>query len=425
MPPASASLRAALVEQLLKNGSLTQAAVAGAFRAVPRHRFLPDVPLEEVYRDEAIPTKLLAGQAISSSSQPAIMAIMLEQLDLSPGQRVLEIGAGAGYNAALLGYLVGPGGEVVSLDIDDDLVAGARAHLSAAGVRNVQVICADGGNGWPHGAPYDRIILTVGSWDIAPAWREQLRPGGKLVLPLGISATGPQKCVAFLKPREDGGPWLTSQSVRDCGFMRLRGAFAGPERLLSLGPEPGLDLSLSIEPPASPETLLGWLTQPGAWRSTGIEATAGEVTGGVGLWLGINSAGACDLIVQGDWSSLDLPYLFEVSARRRLRSTIGIATTTGLAFLSRPKPFGRAIQAADEHKPFELQIAGFGPENGAGPVSQMLAHSAAWRAAGRPGNPNLRVRVYPPNIPVQPGPKELVVGKNYTQLLIDWPVQSR
>ena len=74
-----------LVDHLKSIGVLTQPAVEAAFRAVPRHLFLPDVPLEEVYRDEAIPTKMLAGQAISSSSQPAIMAIMLEQLQLEPG----------------------------------------------------------------------------------------------------------------------------------------------------------------------------------------------------------------------------------------------------------------------------------------------------------------------------------------------------
>src|SRR5512146_3300442 len=108
--------------------------VEAAFRAVPRHLFLPDLTPEEAYRDEAIPTKRLqTGQIVSSSSQPSIMAIMLEQLALEPGQRVLEIGAGTGYNAALIAHLVGETGHVVSLDIDQDIVDAAWLHLAATG----------------------------------------------------------------------------------------------------------------------------------------------------------------------------------------------------------------------------------------------------------------------------------------------------
>ena len=102
-----------LVDQLKWKGILTLPEVEAAFRAVPRHLFLPDLPLEEVYQDEAIATKMLDGQFVSSSSQPAIMAIMLEQLQLEAGQRVLEIGAGTGYNAALMAHIVGETGQVV------------------------------------------------------------------------------------------------------------------------------------------------------------------------------------------------------------------------------------------------------------------------------------------------------------------------
>ena len=103
----TADLRDALVRTLRESGALTDARVEAAFRSVPRHLFLPGVEIERVYRDEAIPTKLADGIPISSSSQPAIMAIMLEQLDVQPGHNVLEIGAGTGYNAALLAYLAG------------------------------------------------------------------------------------------------------------------------------------------------------------------------------------------------------------------------------------------------------------------------------------------------------------------------------
>src|SRR5579859_4734637 len=107
-------------------------------RAIPRHLFVPDVPIEYAYANEAIPSKVLEGKAVSSASQPAIVAVMVEQLELRPGLRVL--GTGTGYNAALLAHLAGPGGHVVSVDIDDDIVETARQHLRDAGVNNVEVM---------------------------------------------------------------------------------------------------------------------------------------------------------------------------------------------------------------------------------------------------------------------------------------------
>ena len=108
----------ALVEHLKEENCITTAVVEQAFLVVPRHLFLPGEPLEQVYSDRSIVVRRDAeGQWTSSSSQPAIMAIMLEQLDLKPRQRVLEIGAGTGYNAALIASIVGPGGRVVTVDI--------------------------------------------------------------------------------------------------------------------------------------------------------------------------------------------------------------------------------------------------------------------------------------------------------------------
>src|SRR2546423_15543633 len=126
-------LRNRLVDGLKAAGCLRTAAVEAAFRAVPRHLFLPDVPVGDVYTDRAFPTKHADGKPISSSSQPAIMAIMLEQLALQPDQRVLEIGAGTGYNAALIAQFVGPGGHAVTNDIDEDLLGHARQHFGTFG----------------------------------------------------------------------------------------------------------------------------------------------------------------------------------------------------------------------------------------------------------------------------------------------------
>ena len=216
-PTTADTLRARLVEHLRESGALRDAAVEQALRAVPRHLFLPASSLAEAYADAAVATHWEGGNAVSSASQPAIVALMLEQLDVVPGMRVLEIGAGTGYNAALLATLVGPGGSVVSVDIDPAIVAEAREHLADAGVSNVSVHAGDGREGWPGGAPYDRVLLTVGADDIWPSWREQLVEGGLLVLPLEL-ANG-QASVAFRRR----GNILTSESITPCGFIRLRG----------------------------------------------------------------------------------------------------------------------------------------------------------------------------------------------------------
>jgi protein-L-isoaspartate(D-aspartate) O-methyltransferase len=236
------ALHRALVDQVKSSGVLHIPAVEAAFRSVPRHNFLPDVPLEDVYSDRAIATKFQDGRSISASSMPTVMAIMLEQLGLAPGHRVLEIGAGTGYNAALMAQIVGETGDVITIDLDADIVEAARRHLVAAGFPQVQVLCQDGWLGYAPAAPYDRIILTVASWDIAPAWRKQLRPGGRLVLPLALF-DDLQKLVAF----ELVEGQLTSLSVQSGAFMTLRGALAtaSSEHLRIVASSTGADVAPS------------------------------------------------------------------------------------------------------------------------------------------------------------------------------------
>lgn len=142
------ALREEMVARVRGRGGIGEE-VTGALRAVPRHLFLPEVPPGAAYRDEAVVTRRDAeGRPVSSSSQPTIMALMLEQLGVEPGHRVLEIGAGTGYNAALLAHLAGPGGRVTSVDIDPGLVGRARGHLAEAGFPGVEVVCGDGAEGF-------------------------------------------------------------------------------------------------------------------------------------------------------------------------------------------------------------------------------------------------------------------------------------
>ena len=213
-----------MVTGLVRDGVIpADSAVDRAFRTVKRHWFLPGTDLDQVYANVAVVTRRRPdGVPISSSSQPAIVARMLQQLDALPGHRVLEIGAGTGYNAALLGQLVGPDGTVTTIDVDPEICAAAEGHLQVAEASNVSVIRGDGWAGVEEHGPFDRIEATVGVWDLSTRWVEQLKPDGILVAPLWLR-TGLQASVAFR--RRNGG--LKAASIEPCGFMTLRGPGAG------------------------------------------------------------------------------------------------------------------------------------------------------------------------------------------------------
>jgi protein-L-isoaspartate(D-aspartate) O-methyltransferase len=214
---ASQTLRNELVERLRQSGTLTSSRVARAFRRVPRHVFVPEHPQHAVYDDRALITKARGGIPTSSSSQPAIMATMLEQLEVRPGQRVLEIGAGTGYNAALLSEIAGSRGSVTSIDIQPDVAAIARARLRALRYDNVRVVADDGARGYAKGAPFDRIIVTASCWEMPSAWLHQLRDGGVIVLPLRLNGS---HVSLGLRRR---GDVLRGISAQPCGFMPMQG----------------------------------------------------------------------------------------------------------------------------------------------------------------------------------------------------------
>lgn len=226
-------LRADLTDQLCRRSRIRTPQVEAAFRRVPRHLFLPGVDQRTAYAAHVVVTKPAEdGTAISSASSPGVVADMLEQLEVQPGHRVLEIGAATGINAALLQELVGPAGHVTTIDIDPDLVEGARRGLSAAGYDQLDVICGDGVDGHPPRAPFDRIIVTAGAWDLAPAWWRQLVAGGRLVVPLRLHGSGLTRSIAFDLPHPDR---MLSSSVLVCGFVPMRGAAAQTERSCPLG----------------------------------------------------------------------------------------------------------------------------------------------------------------------------------------------
>ena len=140
---------------------------------IPRHLFVPQIDVYAAYLDQAVMVKHAKdGSAISSASQPMIVATMLEQLQVSPGHHVLEIGTGSGYNAALLGALCGSSGGVVTVELEPDLAERAAQILADLGYDQVQVVVGDGREGYSPQEPYDRFIVTAGASEVAIAWSE-------------------------------------------------------------------------------------------------------------------------------------------------------------------------------------------------------------------------------------------------------------
>jgi protein-L-isoaspartate(D-aspartate) O-methyltransferase len=421
----------ALAEQLKQADILKAPRVEEAFRKVPRHLFLPDEPLDKVYSDVAIVMKRgEEGQWTSSSSQPAIMAIMLEQLDLQPGQRVLEIGAGTGFNAALIASIVGPGGSVVTVDIQPDLIEHARTCLDMAGYDWVQTVVGDGGYGHPGGAPYDRIILTVASDVITPSWRQQLAPGGILVLPLAI-VDGNQKSVAFQKRGEE----LVSLDSRPCGFMPLQGDFAlvqdirtqlGSDRRLYLSSEPGKEL------PAEADRIAAWLRQEVKDWASGVKVAVHELMNDFFPWVSLQELQtkqrthvAGSLAAMGDLADQNLiPSLFGFEGERKAMYSAVMIEADGMAALMRPP--GHTVALIDIVSPgdtynttFELYVRNFGPGTNAGQI--LLKYIQSWDRAGRPSSLKWHIRAIPAETEYHLAEGEFLVDKPWTKLIISHP----
>ncbi len=160
--------------------SILEEKVLEAMLRVPRHKFVPKYAQSEAYVD--MPLDIGHGQTISA---PHMVAIMCDLLELSEGHKVLEVGAGSGYNAAVMGELVGKSGHVYTVERLEPLVQLAKENLKRTGYNNVTVLLEDGSMGYSEYAPYDRIAVTCAAPDIPEPLLEQLKPGGILVIPVG------------------------------------------------------------------------------------------------------------------------------------------------------------------------------------------------------------------------------------------------
>jgi protein-L-isoaspartate(D-aspartate) O-methyltransferase len=329
--------------------------VLDAFAHVPRHLFLPDVALDTVYTDDAIVTHDQGGIPTSSSSQPSLMARMLDRLGVEPGQRVLEVGAGTGYNAALLAAL---GAEVTTVELQPAVADAARAHLDAAGL-TAEVVTGDGVT--PPPGPFDRIIVTAGLWEIPAPLLAALADGGRLVAPLRINGIE----AVFALRRE--GDRFAAAGAMPCGFMPLRGPDEARPWRWKLGGGGGAmaDADLGDEGRGNLDRLLA-----------GTPRALGDPLAGTGhpmdalLWLAL----------QGDpLLSLALPHRGEGPAPWTLGLDVLPASLLVIEFAGGYSDIGGA------------RLYG-----GEGALRTFTAGLGSWKAAGCPRPHTLALRVAPP-----------------------------
>ncbi|MFJ9523120.1 methyltransferase, FxLD system [Kitasatospora sp. NPDC101801] len=391
-------LRSEMVDRLRAEGAVRSDAVAEAMRTVPREMFAPEAELEAVYdASRAVVTRRDEhGLATSSVSAPSIQASMLEQAGVRPGDRVLEIGSG-GYYAALLAELVGETGSVVTVDIDPFVTDRAARFLDQAGYSRVSVVLADGEEPLKEHGPFDRIVVTVGAWDLSRAWTDQLAEDGVIVVPLRMR--GVTRSLAL---RRDGER-LVSESARPCGFVRMQGGGAHDERLVLLR---GEEVGLRFDEDPVPDTsgLEGVLDQPKVEVWLSVEVGEQEPLDSLFLWL----------VMDRRFGQLSVNPKLDTKTVTPANKMACPAVVDGasLAYLSLRK-------VAEEPARYELGAAGHGPE--AGRLTEVIAEQVkTWDTTHRYGADPV-FTVQPAGTPDAELPSGYFIDKRNTRITISWP----
>lgn len=386
------ALRERMIERLRAVNALRSERVTAAVRAVPRHRFAPDFPLEKVYDATAVlKTKFDSdGRATSSVSATWVQTLMLERADIRPGMRVLEVGSG-GYNAALIAEVVGPHGHVTSIDIDSEVVDRARIHLEQTGYADrVEVVVGDAEHGHPVRAPYDRVIVTVAATDLPRAWTDQLVVGGRLVLPLGLR--GFQRVYAFT---HHGGGLLVGETGDHAGFVPMQGL--GAPAPTTVAATDTVVLTTDADPVPAPDRLPEVFAEAAREQYTGVRMGRNEYFGGLQLWLATTLPDFATL--SGDAGDLG-------HATMGVHRTPAMWTGTSLAYLLLPEVSTDPVR-------WEFLARGHGPE-AAELVDLMVGHVRRWDREHRSG-PGPRFLTHP-DLPDAPR----VISTRHTRLLALW-----
>ncbi|CRK59313.1 Protein-L-isoaspartate O-methyltransferase [Alloactinosynnema sp. L-07] len=394
--------RDALVDKLLADNMITSSRVERAFRTVPWHLFVAEgTPLEATYNvDNPVAIKRdRDGVIISSTSAAYIQAQMIEQAEIAPGMSVLEIGSG-GYNAALLAEVVGPDGRVVSVDIDPEVTDRAQELLDATGYGSrVTVVLADAGHPLPGlDERFDAILVTVGAWDLAPAWLEHLTADGTIVVPLRMN--GITRVIGFRRE----GDHLVSTSVAVAGFVPMQGEGTRDERVFLLPDRNGHHVKLRFddEVPQDMSLLDGVLATDRTEAWSGITIKHGVSFAGLHLWFAAFLPGFCKLAVDDGT---------DLAAERKGWFPFGVVHGDSFAYLAvRPLPEGSGV---------EFGAPAYGA-HGEAAATAMVEQIQVWDRQGRDAEPTF---TYWPTGAHRPefGENTAVLVKAHGVATISWP----
>ncbi|MER6216699.1 methyltransferase, FxLD system [Streptomyces sp. NPDC001674] len=412
-PAEAARLRTAMAQVVIDGGWAPSARVQEALRTVPRHRFAPEVNLAAAYDggDRAVITRRdEAGTAISSVSAAWLQADMIEHLGLEPGAVVLEAGSG-GYNAELIAHVTGPGGRVVTVDIDPWVVRRARRFLTEAGSGRVTAVEADAALGAPaHLVPrggFDAAMITYNCWDIAPAWREQLAEGGRLVLPLEMG--GYTRAVTF----ERRGEALHARHFTYCGFVRDQGQQARTVPVLSLL-DGGLTLRFEHGTAADAAGLEEALRGRRHEVATGVTMGANAYFASLQLYAATTLSGFCRLAAHQEPDEA-------VTAIVKDHHAPALIGDASLAYLLHVKT---KDGDSPQDKEWEWAVHAFG-EQGPALAERLAATVRAWdrhvRADDNDEHADPVLTAHPAGTPDDALPAGDVLDKEHCRLVFRWP----
>lgn len=369
-----------LVEILKNRGLGADWRLMDAIETVPRHLFIPGGDPEAVYTDTSVPVTLdETGEVVCSATMPSMIGYLLNQLQLEDAHNVLEIGTGTGYVAALIRHMVGMDGKVTSLEIERNIAEFAMDNLVRANISGVNVVDVDGAEGYAPRAAYDRIVASVGVWDIPLPWIRQLKPKGVVVAPVwldGLQVTAP------FTMQPDGT--LYAESVMPSAFVYIRGAAAAPPTRKRIGSTALTLISDEIHEvdAAALHTLLSWDDEP--------------------------SRLSAPLNTRDYWYGF-LPYLMLCEPERALFALYHVLDNQK-AYGIDGEGFALLTPASACFVPY--YGVGF-THNFAGADAYLTieARLKDWETAGRPGIDRLRLRF----IPKANGMPEITEGKVYTR----------
>ncbi|GAA0955909.1 methyltransferase, FxLD system [Actinocorallia libanotica] len=400
------TLREKAIAELIAADTIRSKEVEEAFRAVPRHVFIPEATVEEAWAPfKAVPTKRDEhGNTISSVSDMHVQSYMLTAAQIRSGMNILEYGSG-GYFAALTAEVVGPSGHVTSVDIDEDVTNRASELLDKAGYASrVEVLLADAGAGVPHRAPYHRIMATMGVWEIPWVWVDELTDDGLLVVPLRIR--GLTRTIAFAKDPETGG--LVSVDSKMFGFVPVQGEGAHQTKLVLLG-DGEVTLAFDDDDHAGS---LDPAQLHDVFDSERVEVWSGAVIGNfelldtVQMWMATTQDGFCWLTLDGDRDSgaVSLP-----GGRKR---ALAVVDGPNLAYV-----LTRTATTAE--KSVEFGVHAYGPD-ATGLAERIAEQLRVWGRDHR-GGPGAQYRIYPAGTPDHAIPDGRIIDKSASRVSISWP----